>query len=113
MNDDTTTPATQNPERKPAESRLRSATLQADVIRVAEQVAQTQDRLAESLRRMAIQHPQEASRLRASISAAENHATWTRHLAHDLRVGSKQGDDIRPDIPAAALAPVSHTGRAS
>jgi len=62
---------------------------------------------------MASQHPLEASRLRASISAAENHAVWTRHLAHHLRVGRPQGDDIRgnrPDIPAAAVAPVSHTG---
>jgi len=88
MNDDTTTPAVDDPDR----TQLRSAALQADVIRVAGQVARTQDSLAAALRRIASQNPDEG-RLRAATRAAENHAARTRRLASALRNGRPAGDD--------------------
>ena len=90
MNDDTTAPAIQHP----ARSRLQSVTLQADVIRVAIAVAETRERLAETLRRRAGRDPQEAARLSATITAAENHAARARRMASALRARREHSDDI-------------------
>src|SRR5262249_1525731 len=83
MSDEATATGTQDTWRTPEKTRLRSARLRADVIRVAEQVAQTQHRLAQTLGRMARQHPEEAARLSVRITVAENSAARTRRLASD------------------------------
>ena len=89
MNDDITMPALQDR----ARTRLQSVTLQADVIRVAA-VAETRERLAETLRRRAGRDPQEAARLSATIAAAENHAARARRMASAIRARREHSDDI-------------------
>ena len=76
-------------------TRLTSARLRADVIRIARQVAQTHDRLAETLQRIASQHPDEAARLRNRISAAQAQAAQTRHIASYLQDGSPDAEATR------------------
>jgi len=86
----------QDPERKPEETLSWSATLRADILRVAEQIAETEDRLAETLRHLASQHPREADRLRVKIDAAQACAAQARRMASDLQdratAGSPAGD---------------------
>jgi uncharacterized protein involved in exopolysaccharide biosynthesis len=74
-------------------TRLTSATLRADVIRIARQVAQTHDKLAETLRRIASQHPDEAARLRTKIGAARAQAAQIRNLASYLQDRSPDADN--------------------
>jgi hypothetical protein len=74
MSDEAAYAGTQDSATRPDNTRLRSARLRADIIRVAGNVAETQDRLVETLSRLASQHPNEARRLRATIEAAGNYA---------------------------------------
>jgi hypothetical protein len=86
MSDEAAYPGTQDSATRPDNTRLQSARLRADIIRVAGKVAETQDRLVETLSRLASQHPHEARRLRATIEAAGNYAARMRSLAIDLQV---------------------------
>jgi hypothetical protein len=78
---------------------LRTGTLRADIIKVAERVAATGDMLAETLRGLASRHPREASRLRAKIEAAESNAERARRLAGNLEAGRTLSDN-NPDAMA-------------
>jgi hypothetical protein len=59
--------------------------LWAHAIEVAGQLADTEEAVAGTLRRLASQHPHDASLLRPKIKAAENNAAWTRRRKNDLQ----------------------------
>jgi hypothetical protein len=93
MSDEAADPGTQGPATRPDNAQLRSARLRADIIRVAGKVAETQERLAETLSRLASQHPHEAHRLRTRMEAAGNNAARTRRLVGDLQARDPDGED--------------------
>jgi len=62
-----------------------SRRLRAEAIEVAERVAETVEAVAGTLSRLASQHPHDASRLRAKIETAKDHAAWLRRQVNDLQ----------------------------
>jgi hypothetical protein len=73
----------QNLARQAEMARSRSRTVRAEAIKVAEQVAETEETVAGTLTRLAGQHPEDAPRLRAKAKAAEDYAARERQRVHD------------------------------
>ena len=73
-------------------TRSRVYELQAQVLRVAETVAKTEDEVAATLERMAEDHPHRAEHLRALSLAAREQAAKERRWAEDHGAGAGARD---------------------
>jgi hypothetical protein len=65
-------------------TRWRSQLLRAEIVKVAGEVAATEESVAETLERMASQHPHRRSRLLGLSRAAARHAAQERRHANGL-----------------------------
>src|SRR5215510_13084423 len=72
------------------QARWRSQMLRAEIAKLAEQVAATEEAVAETLARMASQHPHRRSRLLGLSQAASNHAALERRQAVELAEPQRQ-----------------------
>ena len=72
------------------QARWRSQMLRAEIAKLAEQVAATEEAVAETLARMASQHPHRRSRLLGLSQAASNHAALERRQAVELAGPQRQ-----------------------
>jgi hypothetical protein len=68
---------------KAARARSWSRSLQAEVARVAREVAETEDAMAATMERLAAQHPHSAERFRDLGRAAREHAALERRLRRE------------------------------
>lgn len=64
-------------------ARWRSDALRAEALRIAEQIAVTEDAAAAMFTRMAEKRARDADRLRARSQAARDHAAWERQWIRD------------------------------
>jgi hypothetical protein len=78
MSDEGTARGAEDLARKSEQAQSWSRRLWAKAIEVAEQIAETEEPVAGTLGRLASQHPHDADRLRAKITAAETYAAWAR-----------------------------------
>ncbi len=69
---------------KAVHARWRSQMLRAEIAKVAGEVAATEESIAETLGRMASQHPHRRSRLLGLSRAAASHAAQERQHANGL-----------------------------
>ena len=79
--------------RQAEKARSRSRALRADSIKVTEQIAETEERVAGTLARLAAQHPDGAPRLRAKAKAAEDYAAQEWQRAHDRQAHQPPAGD--------------------
>lgn len=77
---------------KAARARSRSRSLQAEVAKVAREVAETEDAIASTFERLAVQYPGHAERLRGLGGAAREHAVLERQHVHRY-LGALAGND--------------------
>ena len=75
-----------------AQARSWSRSLQAEVARVAREVAETEEAMAETLERLAARYPGHAERLRGMSGAAREHAALERRLRQEY-LGALARDD--------------------
>lgn len=69
---------------KAVQARWRSQLLRAEIVKVAGQIAATEESVAATLARMASQHPHRRSRLLGLSHAAADHAAFERRQAVEL-----------------------------
>jgi hypothetical protein len=94
MSDEGTVRRAEDLMRASEKARSWSRRLRAEAIEVAGLVAETEEAVAGTLGRLASGHPRDASRLRAKIKAAENHAAWMRRQATDLQAGQSPSGTV-------------------
>ena len=77
---------------KSARARSRSRSLQAEVAKMAREVSETEEAVAATMDRLALQHPRHAVRLRGMGKAAREHAALERHRLQQY-LGAGAGSD--------------------
>jgi hypothetical protein len=74
-----------------ARARSQARNLRADAMKLALQIADTEEVIACTLARLASHHPPNESRLRAISEAAASHAAWEREQAGRLPAQGADG----------------------
>jgi len=87
-----------------ADVRSQSKVLRAEAMKMAGRIADTEEMLAETLKRLASQHPSHEERLRAMSEAAASHAAQERQRANGHARPSPAEDDQRSSTPPTPVS---------
>jgi len=79
---------------KVARARSWSRSLQAQGAKLARDVAETEEAMAETMERLAAQHPRHAERLRVLGDAAQEHAALERRMQQEYAAARAGNDSV-------------------